>query len=45
MSKLNLCENCETKATCDVLKIYQVVAYGCSCLEHKPVAKSKEVIK
>ncbi len=31
------CHNCVFKATCNVLKIYQVVVYECKCLEFQPV--------
>jgi len=34
------CHNCIHKDTCDILKIYQVVVYGCICPEYKPAPKA-----
>jgi len=38
-NKHYLCNWCEHKDTCDILKIYQVVVYDCVCLEYKGVER------
>ncbi len=31
-----LCHTCSFRDTCEVLKVYSVIVYGCVCEDYKP---------